>query len=89
MNSSNYLTLQRQALAHVCKRNVLKNFAKFTGKHPYQMLPLQIKRSFPLRISSENVTKSAVTFTGEILMEASFLSSVLYCEGDLDADAFL
>ena len=39
-NSSKDLTVQRQALADVCKIDVLKDFAKFTGKHLYQILYL-------------------------------------------------
>ena len=47
----------------------------------YLLLSLLKKWSFPLRIFSENVTKSArmVTFTGEILNEKlNFLCSVWY-----------
>ena len=37
-NSSKDLFLQKQALADVCKIDFLKDFAKFTIKHLYQIL---------------------------------------------------
>ena len=40
-NSSKDLILQRQALAGVCKIDVLNDFAKFTGKHLHQILYLR------------------------------------------------
>ena len=39
------VNLQRQALAKVCKIDVLKDSAKFTGKHVYQILYLMKLRA--------------------------------------------
>ena len=39
-NSRQDIILQRQALADICKIDVLKDFAKFAGKHLYQILYL-------------------------------------------------
>ena len=49
-NSSEDLTLQRRTLAVICKRDVLKDFAKFTGEHLYQILYLMKLQASSLQL---------------------------------------
>ena len=46
-------SLQRQALADVCKIDLLKDFAKFTRKHLYQILYLMKLRGSSLQLYYE------------------------------------
>ena len=64
-----YVNSRTSHLRCSIKKAVLKNVAIFTGKHlclslkdtEAQVFSLHKKSSFPLRISSVNVTKSAVS----------------------------
>ena len=62
-NSSKDYTLQKQPLGDVCKMDILKDFAKFTGKHLYQILHLM-----KLQTSSSSFTAKEIStqiFSGE------------------------
>ena len=57
-NFSKDLTLRRQTLADVCKIDVLKDFAKFIGKHLHQILYLmKLPVSSCSFIAKENLAK--------------------------------
>ena len=48
-NFSKDFTLQKQALADVCKIDVLEDFAKFTGKHLRKCFPVNFVEHLPYR----------------------------------------
>ena len=61
-NSSEDLTLQRRTLADICKIDVLKGFAKFTGKHLYQILYLMKLQASTLQLYCKKDRRGADVF---------------------------